>query len=81
MPVTAGTIERSFSALNRVKTWIYSLTSNERLLGLCMMSVLHQKISETKDGFIDMVIDQLEQEPRRLQLLFQCQHWKPPDII
>ena len=73
LPVTTCTIERSFSTLRRVKTWIRSTTSDDRLSGLCMMSVHRKKNSENKDKFIETVINQFGQEPRRLQLLFQEQ--------
>jgi hypothetical protein len=71
IPVTTCTIERSFSTLRRVKTWIRSTTSDDRLSGLCMMSVHRKMILDNKDSFIDTVINQFGQEPRRLILLFQ----------
>jgi len=39
LPVSTCTIERSFSTLRRVKTWLRSTTGDERLSGLCMLSV------------------------------------------
>src|ERR1700733_13429022 len=58
LPVTTCTIERSFSTLRRVKTWIRSTTSDNRLSGLCMISVHRKKVAENKEGFINSVIDQ-----------------------
>ena len=39
LPVSTCTIERSFSTLRRVKTWLRSTTGDEHLSGLCMLSV------------------------------------------
>ena len=49
LPVTSCTVERSFSNLRRVKTWIRSTMSNERLSGLCMMSVHRERINREKN--------------------------------
>ncbi|KAF0712829.1 52 kDa repressor of the inhibitor of the protein kinase-like, partial [Aphis craccivora] len=38
-PATTCTAERSFSTLRRVKTWVRSTMTNERLDTLCMMNV------------------------------------------
>ena len=38
MPYSTVTIERTFSTLRRVKTWLRSTMSEERLNGLCMLS-------------------------------------------
>lgn len=71
IPVTTCTIERSFSTLRRVKTWIRSTTSDSRLSGLCMMSVHRKKIADDRESFINSVMNQFGREPRRLQFLFQ----------
>ncbi|KAJ8950880.1 hypothetical protein NQ318_011178 [Aromia moschata] len=42
-PCTTSNIERSFSTLRRVKTWLRSTMTENRLNGLCMLSV-HRKI-------------------------------------
>nr|CAI5856055.1 unnamed protein product [Callosobruchus analis] len=39
IPCTTATVERSFSTLRRVKTWLRSTMGEERLTGLCLMSV------------------------------------------
>ena len=39
VPTTTCTVERSFSAMIRVKTWLKSTMCDDRLSGLCMMSV------------------------------------------
>ena len=48
LPTTTCTLERSFSTLRRVKTWLRSTMSNERLSGLCMLSVHREKIRSRK---------------------------------
>lgn len=72
LPVTTCTVERSFSTLRRVKTWLRSTMRNDRLDGLCMMSVHRERVMKHKDDFITRVITQFAQKnPRRLQLLFK----------
>lgn len=72
LPVTTCTVERSFSTLRRVKTWNRSTTGDERLSGLCLLSVHRGKITkDNKDNFIENVINKFGQKPRRLQLLFK----------
>ena len=43
---------------------------DERLPGLCMMSVHREQISKDKQGFIESVTDCFGRDLRRLQLLF-----------
>jgi len=69
-PATTCTVERSFSTMRRVKTWLRSTMSDDRLSGLCMMSVHRGTIWNSKT-FISRVIDRFGQNPRRLQLLFR----------
>ena len=70
LPSTTCTIERSFSTLRRVKTWLRSSMSDERLSGLCMMSVHRSKISSNKKEYIEKVIDMFGSESRRMKFLF-----------
>ena len=73
LPATTCTIERSFSTLRRVKTWLRCTMTDERLSGLCMMSVHRKKIesAQNKKVFIESVIDKFGQDARRLQFLFR----------
>ncbi|KAJ8913933.1 hypothetical protein NQ315_005731 [Exocentrus adspersus] len=50
-PCTTCTIERSFSTLRRVKTWLRSTMTEDRLVGLCMMSVHRKRVLDAKDKF------------------------------
>ena len=71
LPATTCTIERSFSTLRRVKTWLRSTMTTERLSGLCMISVHRQLIMKNKIQFIDKIVSRFAENPRRLQLLFK----------
>ncbi|XP_050511413.1 uncharacterized protein LOC126887738 [Diabrotica virgifera virgifera] len=71
LPPTTCTIERSFSTLKRVKTWIRNTMSNNRLRGLCLLSVHRRKIKENKENFMQKVIDLFAMDTRRIQLLFK----------
>lgn len=72
LPVTTCTVERSFSTMRRVKTWLRSTMTNDRLDGLCMMSVHRERVKKHKNDFITQFIAQFAQKnPRRLQLLFK----------
>ena len=70
LPATTCTVERSFSTLRRVKTWLRSTMSDDRLSSLCMISVHREQIMKNKDKFIDDVIDKFGADRRRLQFLF-----------
>uniref|UniRef100_A0A8C5R7M8 52 kDa repressor of the inhibitor of the protein kinase-like n=1 Tax=Leptobrachium leishanense TaxID=445787 RepID=A0A8C5R7M8_9ANUR len=70
LPVTTCTVERSFSTMRRVKTWLRSTMAVERLSGLCMMSIHRVEIEENKQQLIGKVINKFAQDPRRLQFLF-----------
>ncbi len=48
LPVTTCECERSFSAMRRLKTWLRSSMSSERLTGLALMHV-HQKVKLDKE--------------------------------
>ena len=64
LPATTCTVERSFSTLCRVKTWLRSTMSDHRLSGLCMMSVHRQRVNADKTELIKKVIDKFGIEPR-----------------
>ena len=55
-PATTCTVERSFSNLRRVNTWLRSM-GNERLSRLCMANVHKEKIKKDKQRFIGRVVD------------------------
>jgi len=51
LPPTTCTIERSFSTLRRVKMWLRSTTGDDRLNGLCMMSLRRERVNANKDRY------------------------------
>ena len=71
LPATSCRVERSFSTLRRVKTWLRSTMSDTRLSGLCMLSVYRDKVNSQKTELMNRVIDNFGRDPRRLQFLFQ----------
>lgn len=72
LPATTCSVERSFSTLRRVKTWLRSTICSERLNGLCMLSLHRERIVSKKDIFIEAVITRFGQRSlRRLQFVFQ----------
>lgn len=70
LPPTTCTVERSFSTLRRVKTWTRSTMSEDRLDGLCMISVHREKIEDKKNEYIEEVINIFGIKKINLQFLF-----------
>ena len=69
LPSTTCTVERSFSTLRRVKTWLRATMAESRTSGLCM-SVHRKKINSRVEEIINEVIEKFAHKPRRLQFLF-----------
>ena len=65
VPATTCTCERSISALRRLKTWLRSTMTNERLTGLALMHV-HRHLNFNVDEIIDNFA---RAYPRRIRLL------------
>ena len=67
LPATTSTVERSFSTMRWVKTWLRSTMSDERLSGLCP-----QKPNKLWQKFIHPEsIDKFGRDPRRLHFFFK----------
>lgn len=66
LPCTTCTVERSFSSLRRLKTWLRSTMGENRLNGLAMMSVHRKLINENLQDFRYKVVEKFAQNPRRL---------------
>lgn len=66
LPCTTCTVERSFSSLRRIKTWLRSSMVESRLNGLAMMSIHRNIIVENLDNFNNKVVKQFTKNPRRL---------------
>ncbi|KAL7630341.1 UNVERIFIED_CONTAM: hypothetical protein RMT77_019511 [Armadillidium vulgare] len=67
---TTCTIERSFSTLRRVKKWLRSTISNERLNGLCLISVHREKVSRQKHQLIEDIKTNFGKGKRHIKFLF-----------
>jgi len=72
-PAITCTAERSFSILRRVKTWIRSNMTNERLDALCMMNIHKSKIIDliNNNKYYEEIVDRFGRDMRRLQFLFE----------
>lgn len=70
LPTTSCTVERSFSTLRRVKTWLRSTMVGNRLDGFCMMTVHRDIISNMKEEYFIRILNRFALEKRRLQFLF-----------
>ncbi|CAH2101901.1 unnamed protein product [Euphydryas editha] len=66
LPCTTCTVERSFSSLRRLKTWLRSAMSEDRLNGLAMMSVHRAIINKNLNNFNDKVVESFSKNLRRL---------------
>lgn len=66
LPCTTCTVERSFSSLRRIKTWLRSTMAESRLNGLAMMSIHRKYIFDNFEGFINSVVEQFAKNPRKL---------------
>lgn len=74
IPVTSASVERSFSALKRIKSFTRNTISQERLKNVSILSIektLVKELSE-KDNFYDNVTNYFaEQKDRRLPLIYK----------
>ncbi|KAL7634777.1 UNVERIFIED_CONTAM: hypothetical protein RMT77_015154 [Armadillidium vulgare] len=73
IPSTTITVEKTFFAAKRIKTYQSSMTSDARLSGLALMSVeksLLQKLKNSKD-FHERVIDEFDKKDRRIELTYK----------
>lgn len=71
LPCTTCTVERSFSSLRRLKTWLRSTMAEDRLNGLAMMSVHRAIINKNLNNFNDKVVESFAKNPRRLCFSFR----------
>lgn len=64
LPVWTASVERSFSTLKRLKTYLRNRTSEERLTGLALMTI-NRNIPVGQESIIDM----FAKKSRRIVLL------------
>ncbi|KAJ8040983.1 hypothetical protein HOLleu_15456 [Holothuria leucospilota] len=50
--------------MRRMKTWLRSTMSDERLSGLCIRSFHRKKVNSHKNKLINRVIDKFGRDPR-----------------
>lgn len=60
LPASVATGERSFSALNRLKTWLRSTMSQDRLVGLALLHI-HRDIEID----VNVIIDKFAKDKKR----------------
>lgn len=65
-PCTTSTIERSFSSLRRIKTWLRSTIGENRLNGLAMLSIHREWVLVNKERLMEAVIRKFATNPRKL---------------
>ncbi|XP_060858819.1 zinc finger MYM-type protein 1-like [Metopolophium dirhodum] len=70
-PCTTCTIERSFSTLRRVKTWLRSTLTENRLNGLCILSVYRKLLDEKKEEMQQKILSRFCEDSRRLSLFIE----------
>ncbi|GBN82139.1 hypothetical protein AVEN_232206-1 [Araneus ventricosus] len=71
VPVSVASVERSFSSLRRLKTYLRNTTSESRLNGLALLSI-HRDI-KIRD---EEVLDKFASVPRNLDFVLQTLHKK-----
>ncbi|KAK7909674.1 hypothetical protein WMY93_014358 [Mugilogobius chulae] len=76
IPATTASVERSFSALKRLKTYSRNKTDQGRLSSLATISIERErlvKLQRNKEAFYDKVTDLFAQKERRVELIYnQC---------
>ncbi|CAH1099190.1 unnamed protein product [Psylliodes chrysocephalus] len=73
IPATSASVERSFSALKRINSFIRNSTSEDRLSNLALISIEKQLIKQLSENpkFYDDVIDKFAAiEDRRIDLKY-----------
>nr|CAI5834790.1 unnamed protein product [Callosobruchus analis] len=68
IPCTTATVERSFSTPRRVKTWLRSTMGEERLTGLCWLSVHRDFVKANCEQFGIQVLNKFAENQKKLLL-------------
>jgi hypothetical protein len=73
IPATSASVERSFSALKRIKTYLRSSQSQNRLSGLALMSIERRLLKSMMQRvtFYDSVIEVFDRKGRRIDLKYK----------
>lgn len=68
IPPTTCTVERSFSTLRRVKTWLRSMMSEDRLSNLCLLSVHRERVKGL--NLEEKALNRFSESKRNIQFAF-----------
>lgn len=74
IPSTTASVERSFSALKRIKTYNRSTQQEDRLSGLALMSIekcILMNLQSNKENFYNLVINKFLEHDRRLEFIYK----------
>ena len=74
IPITTSSVERSFSALKRIKTYLRSSQKEQRLSNLSLISIektFLKQMMENRELFYNSVIDKFCQKTRRIDFIFK----------
>ena len=73
MAISSASVERTFSCLNRVKTYLRSKMGQERLGSLCRISIHKDILNELEDQhqLHSLIVDKFAEKPRRLDFLYK----------
>ena len=75
LPVSTASVERSFSALKRIKTYARNRTGQARLSALASMAIERDLLLELKhaptDGLHDRVIELFLKKERRMDFVYK----------
>jgi hypothetical protein len=75
IPATSASVERTFSALKRIKSYCRSTQTQERLSGLALMSIeksfLQKLRNQPNSTFNDKVIDIFSSQSRRIEITYK----------
>ena len=74
VPATTSSVERSFSALKRIKTYDRNRTEEKRLSSLAIIAIekeRQQKLPQNKEDFYNNVIDIFVQKDRQMDFIFK----------
>ena len=74
--ISIASVERSFSCLKRLKTYLHNKMGQECLSCLCSISVHKDVIKqvEDKNTLHDRIVQKSVEKPRRLNFLFKYMH-------
>ena len=73
MAISSASVERTFSCLHRVKTYLRSKMSQERVGSLCRNSIHKDILNELEDQQQrhPLIIEKFAEKPRRLNFLYK----------